>query len=356
MPYIPPSPAALFDLGEVLERVTDGIVACDGDLRVAYANAAAGRLLAMRPPDLVGRMLLEVYPHLRGAFEHALREVARRGAPAVLEDRHPGSGHAFRHTVCRTRDGGVVTYFRDVTARRSAESALSRSLERYRTLFESIDEGFCVIEVLFDETGASHDYRFLEVNPSFERQTGLRDAVGRRMRELAPAHEAHWFRIYGEVATSGVPVRFEERAEALHRWYDVYAFRVDDPQQHRVAVLFNDVTQRKRVEQALQEADRHKDEFLAILAHELRNPLAPLRNGLEIMRLAAGPQRAQVVEQSRAMMQRQVDHLVALVDDLLDVSRISRGLITIDRRRVDLSEIAHRALEAAEPMVREREH
>jgi len=102
---------------------------------------------------------------------------------------------------------------------------------KYRALFDSIDEGFCVIEVLFDAQERPVDYRFIEVNPSFERQTGLSDAVGRRMRELAPAHEEHWFRIYGEVALGGQSVRFENRAEALHRWYDVYAFRVGDPAQ-----------------------------------------------------------------------------------------------------------------------------
>jgi PAS domain S-box-containing protein len=351
----PQPPAGFLDLNDVLERVSDGIAAFDASHRVTYANAAAGRLLGVDPASLIGRRMLELYPHLEGRFEEALRAVARSGEPATLDDMDHPSGRAFRHSVHPLPDGGVVTYFRDVSARRSAKSALSRSLQRYQTLFESIDEGFCVIEVLFDDDGVANDYRFLEINPSFVRQTGLENAVGRRMRELAPAHEAHWYRIYGDVALTGVPVRFEQRAEALGRWYDVYAFRIDEPEQRRVAVLFNDVSERKRIERALQDSDRRKDEFLAILAHELRNPLAPLRNGLEIMKRAASGDSG-LVAQSREMMERQVDHMVALVDDLLDVSRISRGQISVELRRTDLADIAHRAMEAAEPAMRERRH
>jgi PAS domain S-box-containing protein len=235
----------------------------------------------------------------------------------------------------------------------SAESGW-HSETKYRTLFESIDEGFCVIKMLFDDQGKPVDYRFLEVNPGFERQTGLLGAVGKRIKELAPAHEDHWYKTYGAVALTGESVRFEARAEALKRWYDVYAFRVGDPRQHLVAVLFNDVSERKQIELALQEADQRKNEFIAILAHELRNPLAPMRNALQIMKMARDDPSA--VERARMMIERQVDHMVTLVDDLMDVSRISRGQVSIHRRPTDMVLIVHRAIEAAEPLMKQREH
>jgi len=176
----------------------------------------------------------------------------------------------------------------------AAREDISRwdSETKYKTLFDSIDEGFCVIKVLRRESGECTDYAFLEVNPSFERQTGLAGAVGQSMLALAPAHEAHWFQTYGEVARTGMPVRFEAAADALARWYDVYAFRVGDPGQDLVGVLFNDVTRRKDLERAvenqneiLRTADARKDQFLATLSHELRNPLEPIRNGLRIIKL-----------------------------------------------------------------------
>src|SRR5688572_15811756 len=101
-------------------------------------------------------------------------------------------------------------------------------LEYARELFNAFDQGFCTIQVIFDGHRTPVDYEFLEVNAAFVQQTGLVDAVGRRMRELAPAHEQHWFDIYGEVAVSGRPIRFEQEAAALNRCYDVYAFRVGD--------------------------------------------------------------------------------------------------------------------------------
>jgi PAS domain S-box-containing protein len=128
------------------------------------------------------------------------------------------------------------------------QEQLRESEEKYRTLFDSIDEGYCIIEVLFDDAGKPVDYRFVEVNPAFERHSGLHDAVGQRMREMVPAHEEHWFQVYGQVARTGESVRFENQAAALHRWYDVYAFRFGQPEQRLVAVLFNDITERKRAE------------------------------------------------------------------------------------------------------------
>jgi PAS domain S-box-containing protein len=145
---------------------------------------------------------------------------------------------------------------------REANEEVARSLgrmreseDRYRTLFESIDEGFCLIEVQFDDDGAASDYRFLEANPAFERHTGIPDPIGRTIRELVPGHEAHWFEIFGQVARTGVPARFEETATALGRDYDVYAFRLGAPELRRVAILFSDVTERRRTEAALRESE-----------------------------------------------------------------------------------------------------
>ena len=114
---------------------------------------------------------------------------------------------------------------------------------RYRALLDALDVGFCVIEVLFDERGEATDYRYLEANRRFWEQSGLPgDMVGRRIREVAPNLEAHWFAAFGGVARTGEPTRLADHAEGLGRWFDVFAFRVDDPALRRVAVLFTDVS------------------------------------------------------------------------------------------------------------------
>jgi signal transduction histidine kinase len=123
---------------------------------------------------------------------------------------------------------------------------------RYQTLFDTLIEGFCTIEMVFDASGKPVDYRFLEINPAFERQTGLRNAQGKLMRELAPNHEQHWFDIYGKIAVTGEPLRFENEAKALGRHYEVCAYRVGGPESRKVAILFNDITERKTAEARMQ--------------------------------------------------------------------------------------------------------
>jgi CheY-like chemotaxis protein len=115
-----------------------------------------------------------------------------------------------------------------------------------------------------------------------------------------------------------------------------------------------DITKRKRVEEALQDADRRKDEFLATLAHELRNPLAPIRNALHLMRGPASD--GDCHEEERAMAERQVVHLARLVEDLMDVARISRGKIDLRKEVVDLATAVHQAVQTARPMIEERRH
>jgi PAS domain S-box-containing protein len=134
--------------------------------------------------------------------------------------------------------------------------AVGETDERYRTLCNSIDEGFCTIEVLFDASDKPIDFRFLEVNPQFEKQSGIQGALGKRMREIAPLHEEHWFELFGKIALTGESARFEQFAGQLHRWFDVNAFRVGNPQERRVSILFSDVSERKSAGEALRESEK----------------------------------------------------------------------------------------------------
>ena len=235
----------------------------------------------------------------------------------------------------------------DIAVKR-AEEALRDREERYRTLFDAMDEGYCIIEVLFDAQQQPVDFRFIEVNSSFERQAGIHDVVGKRMLEFVPTIESHWLQNYGKVALSGEGIRFSGESSGLHRYFDVYAFRTSGWPERHVAVLFADVTQRTRAEQALREADRRKDEFLAMLAHELRNPLAAIRNAVQI--LLQKETDAQTVRSAAEILDRQVEHTVRQVDDLLDVSRISRGTIELRRERTELTPVVNHAVETIRPL------
>jgi PAS domain S-box-containing protein len=253
---------------------------------------------------------------------------------------------------------GVVI---DASLQKQAEEQLQASEERYRTLFEAIDEAVCVIEMLYGDDGTPCDYRFLEVNPAFVNVTGFEDAVGRTMRSLVPLHAARWLDALAGVAATGEPVHFIDEVERLARWFDVYAARVGPATSRKVVVLFTDITERRRTELELRrladdlaEQDRRKTEFLATLAHELRNPLAPIRSGLQLMRRTRSDPAA--IARVQDIMDRQLDHLVHLVDDLLDVARITRGQVDLKRDHIPLADVLNAAVETSLPLIETSRH
>ncbi|MHB8261657.1 MAG: sensor histidine kinase [Bacteroidia bacterium] len=214
---------------------------------------------------------------------------------------------------------------------------LKESEEKYHTLFNSIDEGYCIIEMIFNEQKKPIDYRFLEINASFEKQTGLHDAVGKRMREFAPNHEEHWFEIYGKIALTGESVRFENRAEQLHRWYDVYAFRFGEPKNLQVAILFNDISERKKTEEQLKGVNKELEAFTYSVSHDLRAPLRAVNGYAEILN-----------EDYETKLDEEGKHIIetirynaikmgTLIDDLLAFSKLGRK--EVQRAKINMNEL-----------------
>lgn len=356
----------------------------------------------------------------------------------------------------------------DITDHKRTEERLRTSDARYQHLLASIEQGFSVIEMVYDDQGRAIDYRFLETNTAFERHTGLVDATGRRVRELVPGLEQRWVDIYARVAETGVAERFEQGSLAMARMFSVEAVRVGHPSQRQVALLFSDITERRRwnfalqesearfremadglplivwvhdadgalefvnatfceffgvtrdemrenrwralthpddgtayidkfaacsrerlpfhaevraraadgkwhwmeswarpwfsqdgtfrghigtsaditerkdVEQALRDADRSKDEFLATLAHELRNPLAPIHNVAQLIERDPSPE---MVAQAAGVLRRQVGQMARLLDDLFDVSRLTLKRLPLRTAALDLRDVVADALE-----------
>lgn len=141
----------------------------------------------------------------------------------------------------------------DITWRKQAEMALRASEQRYRMLFNSIDESFSVIELIYDAEGKPVDFRYVETNPAFEHVTGLRNAVGKTALELVPDLDRHWIETFDNVATTGASQRFTREGQTTGRWYETYAFPIGDPAERRVALLSQDITAQKQAEQRLRQ-------------------------------------------------------------------------------------------------------
>jgi PAS domain S-box-containing protein len=358
----------------ILEAALDCIITIDHQDKVIEWNPAAEATFGYSRREALGQPLGEliVPPSLREAHYRGMaafmqtrqgRVLGRRlEFPAMRKD-----GSEFPAELAITCIGCddplplFTGYLRDITERKRYEQALRDSEQRFRTLFESMDEGFCVIEVIFDERNNPTDYRFLEINPAFERQTGIEQAKGRLMREIAPDHEQHWFDTYGRIALTGETLRFENEAAALGRWYDVCAFRVGPAELRRVGIVFNDITERRRAEDErerllqsersarteAEEANRIKDEFLATLGHELRTPLNAILGWSQLLK--AGTSSGENFAEGLAAIERNARAQTRIIEDLLDMSRIISGKVQMEVRPVELPRVIDAAIESVRP-------
>jgi PAS domain S-box-containing protein len=234
---------------------------------------------------------------------------------------------------------------REEAARREAiEQTEQQALAERAALLESITDAFYALDRAF---------RFTYLNQrALDHFRATREILlGQVIWDVFPATRGSVFQQeYERALQEQRSVSFETVSLISNTWIEVRAY----PTQQGLAVYFRDVSDRKLAEEQLREADRHKNEFLAILAHELRNPLAPLRNGLNILKLRSNAD--STVSQTVNMMDRQMRHLVRLVDDLLDVSRITRGKLELRPRKVFLADVVANAVESVSAFIETQRH
>ncbi|MEZ5933572.1 MAG: PAS domain S-box protein [Alphaproteobacteria bacterium] len=242
------------DLRNLLISMRIATIFLDAEGRIRSFTPAATELFHVASEDM-GRSLAEISHSFVHLAAMPTSEQLEAGDPVEDEVRHQDGRWFLRRIVAydgalEAFEGSIVSFI-DITAQKEAQLALLVSEAKYRGLLGSIDEGFCLIEMVFDQAGKPVDYIFLEINAAFEKQTGLENALGRSMRAMVPNHEDHWFEIYGEIARTGEPKRFVEHSAPLKKWFDVYAFRYGHEAERVVAIVFKDISQQKRVEHEL---------------------------------------------------------------------------------------------------------
>jgi PAS domain S-box-containing protein len=383
----------------------------DSEGRYVYANDAAERAFRTPRAELYGKTDAEIFgPETAAQFEQNDRRASASGAGVqVVETLADGDG-VLRHSLVSKfpmtgPDGGVISVGGmavDITDRLRAEEALratqkelearvaertadlARANEFLKALLENIQDGIVACDaggVLTLFNRATREFHGLPEEPiPAEQWAAHYDLYRADGKTLLAAEEIPLYRaLRGEGVRDGEMVIAPKGGRPRTLLASGQAFYDDRGAKLGAVVSMHDITQRKEAEEALhqaraelerrveertaelaranealKDADRRKDEFLATLAHELRNPLAPIRNSLQILKMPGVD--AGTVGRSRDMMERQVHHLVRLVDDLLDVSRVMRGKIELRRERVELASVVARAVETVQPLVDAQGH
>ncbi len=240
----------------------------DAERRYQFVNQTYTDWFGRAPEEIVGKHVREIVGE--AAYAEVFHEMERVfageafGFERLMPYKDGGSRFIAVNYVPDFGESGAVRGFfalvEDISQKKQAEAAVQASEEKYRSLFDSIDQGFCLIEMLYDERGKLDDWRFLEVNEAFEKNNGLTEAAGKTIRELAPDIEPKWFEIYGKVAATGESIRFEEHSTALNRHFDLFASRVGDAGSRKVAVVFTDISERKLAEEKIKQlAERNRE-------------------------------------------------------------------------------------------------
>ncbi len=344
----------------VLETLPVGVLAADNDTgELVLANEALCQMLGYSHEELSKLRPMDLHP--ASAVERVASEFARMVsgesifAPDVPTQRRDGSVFWSEIRASHVDLGGRslnLAVFLDITERRAAQ-------DDYQLLFSEMLDGFALHEIICDEDGTPVDYRFLDVNPSFERLTGLRkvDLVGRCVRDVLPEAEETWIERYGSVALSGVPAHFESYTASLQKQFRVTAFQSGPG---RFACIFEDITERKRIEMEIEAHREHledlvqrrtvelsvarsraeaanaaKTSFLANMSHEIRTPLNAILGLTHLMRRDARPAELERLTK----IDTAGHHLLSIINDILDLSKIEAGRMHIEHANFHLSAV-----------------
>ena len=345
---------------ELEEIISDAFFVVDAAWCFTFVNDAAAERWERDAASLIGRNMWTEFPRMVGSvFEPVYRRVAAEQKPIACSAFFDATQSWYELRIF-PMNGGIAASFRDTTEERSIEKELSRlsaESERQKRLFETMLSSTADFNYVFDLQG-----RFTYVNNALLAlwQITLPEALGKTFFQLD--YPIEFAQRLQEEIQQVIHARASLRGETRYtsapgtRAYEYILNPVFDAngKVEAVAGSTRDITDRKEAEIAMREEAQRKDEFIATLAHELRNPLAPMRNALEVNRMAKGDER--MAEYAQNILDRQLTHMVHLIDDLLDLSRLTTGKVVLRKRIVDLTSVIENAIEIARPHIEAAVH
>jgi len=349
---------------------------------IAEVNLTASLLLGVARRDLIGKPISRfICKNMQDIYYFQRNKLLEIGTPVSFDvQMQTAEGAPFWALIAATIDRQVKENYQirlvinDISARKTAESVISEYQHRYRNLFASMEAGFSVVKLIFNDQNKAIDYLFVEVNSAFEKQTGLIGVTGKRIREVAPGIEEYWINLLAEVALTGQPARVTQHSKAIGRWFELHATRQGSAGDHCVAIIFNDVSARKtaelqwaKLDQELHEknavlvramataehASQAKSNFLSSMSHELRTPLNAILGFAQMLEIGtpglSTPQKRSVEQILKAGW-----YLLDLINEVLDLSMIESGKVMLSREPVALADIMLECRAMIEPQAQKR--
>jgi PAS domain S-box-containing protein len=353
-------------LAAIVDSSDDAIVSKTLDGTITTWNAGAARLFGYSAQEAVGQPITMLIPEERRHEEQQILDRIRRGeaVPAYETVRHRKDGSLFDISLSVSpiideggRIVGASKIARDITARKRAEEDVRRSREALNRLIDLAPFGIYIVDATL---------KIAQMNARSQAGTfyNVRPTIGRDLAEVMRL-------LWPDDVAAEIVAAFRKTLETgeAYRSHDFVRRRADSDnvesyewELHRITLpdgtlgvvsYYFDTTRLRKAEKGLREADRRKDEFLATLAHELRNPLAPIKSGLEILRITRAAAATSTVQE---MLERQTNHLVRLVDDLMEVARVTRGRIELRLEPIDLGGVLRNAVETSRPLIDAARH
>lgn len=314
---------------ELVDNSLVGVFKTNLEGEILFTNEALVRILGYDSvEELQGNNIANLYKNEEDRIS-LLQELKKYGSLADYEVEMVGkTGQDITLLISANLEEGVISgMFMDITRGKLAEQKLRKSEERYRSLFNQMTEGFAVHEIICDQEKEPVDFRFIDINPAFEKLTGLNreKVVGKLQSEVVPDDNVDWAKIYGKVALTGQPIHLEDYSDTLKRYYDIYAY---SPKPNQFATIFSDITERKVAEgnlqvtlERLEKSNYDLEQFAYVASHDLQEPLRMITSFLQLLQRRYGEK-----------LDKDANDFIGFsVDGAARMQKLINGLLTFSR-------------------------
>lgn len=363
---------------KILSNVYDAIIVVDKNDRIKYCNKAFVKLFGWHEEELIGQEFFDF-------VQVGVDEISKEKISWTLKEKFKVPGKAdeshLNEIICYSKDGKqiivdinisvtrdskgqlkkIILSIIDVSARYKYELELKKSEEKFRYLFNSIDEGLAIEDVIFDIENKPVDFRFVELNPAYEKHTGIKikDILGKTAKEFGFIIDDFWYEICGKVALTGESIRIVHVVKALNKWLEAFVFRIDLEKNNRIGILFRDITDKILHSRKLEELVKIQDELYVNVSHELKTPLNVIYSANQVMDMylksdSIEDKRDKLCNYNNSIKQN-CYRLTKLINNIVDLSKSNSGLLMLNLSNVNIVDVVENIVQSVSDYVKTKD-